>query len=191
MSAFALVMLAPLFGMIALAIRIKDPGPVFFAHRRIGQEGKWFGCLKFRSMVIDAEFRLADVLDNDPDAAAEWHDSQKLRKDPRVTALGRFLRRSSLDELPQLLNVLRGEMSIVGPRPIVADEIARYGENFAAYCSVRPGITGAAQISGRTDLAYKDRVRIDTDYIARKSLLVDLLIVMKTVPHVMTGKGAV
>jgi exopolysaccharide production protein ExoY len=137
----ALMFLLPLMVVIAVAIFVQDGGPVFFAHRRIGRGGRPFYCLKFRSMAVGAEARLATLLASSPLARAEWARDHKLRYDPRITSLGAFLRRSSLDELPQLLNVLRGEMSIVGPRPIVEAEISRYGRRFRNYCSVKPGIT--------------------------------------------------
>jgi len=186
----AIVFTAPLLLAVALAIKLSDGGTALFGHRRIGRGGKTFDCLKFRSMVIDADQRLARVLANDPEARAEWARDHKLRNDPRVTPLGEFLRRSSLDELPQLFNVLRGEMSIVGPRPIVAGETPRYGHRLAAYCSVRPGITGLWQVSGRNDTSYRRRVAMDTLYAHRKSLALDIGILFQTVPAVLFARGS-
>jgi len=181
---------APLLVMVALAIKLSDGGPVLFGHRRIGRGGHDFDCLKFRSMVIDADQRLARVLANDPEARAEWARDHKLRNDPRITPLGAFLRRSSLDELPQLFNVLRGEMSIVGPRPIVAGEAPRYGRRLRSYCSVRPGMTGLWQVSGRNDVSYRRRVAMDTLYAGRKNLAWDIRILLLTVPAVLLTRGS-
>jgi exopolysaccharide production protein ExoY len=142
----ALILLAPVLLMIAVAIRLGGAGPILFAHHRIGLNGISFPCFKFRSMVPDADERLMRLLASDPDARCEWETTHKLRRDPRITWIGQFLRRSSMDELPQLFNVLRGEMSIVGPRPIVATEVERFGRYFADYCSTLPGITGLWQI---------------------------------------------
>jgi len=189
-AALALLFFLPLFLLIAVAIKIADPGPVFFRHRRIGLGGKTFGCWKFRTMVVDAESRLAAILAQDPEAAREWQENQKLVHDPRVTWLGNFLRRSSLDELPQLFNVLLGEMSIVGPRPIVETEAARYGEHFALYCLVRPGITGLWQISGRSDIRYFERVIMDVRYVSSRSLMRDIRIIVLTVPSVLAARGS-
>jgi exopolysaccharide production protein ExoY len=189
-AALALLFLLPLLVLIALAIKISDPGPVFFGHRRVGRGGRSFACWKFRTMVVDAETRLARILASDPRAAREWAEHQKLTNDPRVTAIGNFLRRSSLDELPQLFNVLRGEMSIVGPRPIVENEAARYGQHFALYCLVRPGITGLWQISGRSDIRYFERVLLDVRYVSSKSMLRDLRIIVLTVPSVLAARGS-
>ncbi|WP_296718862.1 sugar transferase [Erythrobacter sp.] len=189
-ASVALLFFLPLFALIALATKICDPGPVFFGHRRIGKDGRAFLCWKFRTMVIDAEARLESLLQADPRAAREWRESQKLSNDPRVTPLGSFLRKSSLDELPQLINVLRGEMSIVGPRPIVEAEAERYGQHFALYCLVRPGLTGLWQISGRSDVRYFERVLIDARYVSSKSVLRDLRIIVMTVPSVFAARGS-
>lgn len=189
-ASLALLFFLPLFIVIAIAIKCTDPGPVFFRHRRVGLGGKTFGCWKFRSMVIDAEARLEQILCSDPEAAREWAEHQKLTNDPRVTALGNFLRRSSLDELPQLFNVLMGEMSIVGPRPIVENEAARYGQHFALYCLVRPGITGLWQISGRSDIRYFERVLLDVRYVSSRSMMRDLKIIVLTVPSVLAARGS-
>jgi lipopolysaccharide/colanic/teichoic acid biosynthesis glycosyltransferase len=186
----ALIFLAPVMLAVAMAVFLQDGGPVVFAHRRIGRGGRYFYCLKFRSMAIDAELRLADLLANDPVARAEWEKDHKLRNDPRVTRLGAFLRRTSLDELPQLFNVLRGDMSLVGPRPIVDAEIAKYGRRFASYCAVKPGITGLWQVSGRNDTTYRARVAMDCIYARQRNVLMDGLIIAATVPAVLMRRGS-
>lgn len=190
LAALALLFFLPLMILVALAIWCQDRGPVFFAHRRIGRDGRKFPCLKFRSMAIDAEERLREVLAADPEARAEWQSDHKLRNDPRVTALGLFLRKSSLDELPQLINVIRGDMDLVGPRPIVDGEIPKYGARFKHYCAVNPGITGLWQVSGRNDASYRSRVAMDCVYAKSKSLPLDLWILVATVPAVLLRKGS-
>jgi exopolysaccharide production protein ExoY len=186
----ALIFLAPLMIAVAVAVYAQDGGPVLFAHRRIGKGGRHFYCLKFRSMAIDAERRLADLLATDPQARAEWEKDHKLRDDPRVTRLGAFLRKSSLDELPQLFNVLRGDMSLVGPRPIVDGEVAKYGHRFSAYCAVKPGITGLWQVSGRNDTTYRTRVAMDCVYAERRNVWMDFTVLFLTVPAVLTRRGS-
>jgi exopolysaccharide production protein ExoY len=186
----ALVFLAPLMLVVAFAVFAHDGGPVVFAHRRIGRGGQSFPCFKFRSMAVDAEQRLADLLASDPDARSEWEADHKLRNDPRVTKLGAFLRKTSLDELPQLINVIRGDMDVVGPRPIVDDEIAKYGSRFKHYCSVNPGITGLWQVSGRNDTSYRSRVAMDCVYARSKSIGLDLKVMVATVPAVLLRKGS-
>lgn len=188
-ASLALVFFLPLMTLIALTIYACDPGPILFAQRRIGHGGHRFGCFKFRSMVVDAEQRLAELLENDPVAQAEWGRDHKLRNDPRITLIGNILRKSSLDELPQIFNVLRGEMSIVGPRPIVDAEVIRYGRYFAHYCYVRPGITGLWQVSGRNDVTYRRRVAFDVIYSRRRSILLDLRILFMTIPSVLKARG--
>jgi lipopolysaccharide/colanic/teichoic acid biosynthesis glycosyltransferase len=190
LAALALLFFLPLMVLVALAIWCQDRGPVFFAHRRVGRDGRKFPCLKFRSMAIDAEERLHEVLNGDPLARAEWERDHKLRNDPRVTSLGLFLRRSSLDELPQLINVIRGEMDLVGPRPIVDGEICKYGARFKHYCAVNPGITGLWQVSGRNDASYRSRVAMDCVYAKQKSVPLDLWILVATVPAVLMRKGS-
>jgi len=189
--AFAvIVFLAPVLFLIAMAVYCQDGGPILFAHRRIGRNGRHFHCLKFRSMAIDAERRLADLLASDPAARAEWERDYKLRRDPRVTALGEFLRKTSLDELPQFLNVLRGDMSIVGPRPIVEAEVCKYGRRFRDYCAVKPGITGLWQVSGRNDVSYRTRVALDCLYARNRNVLLDAYIIVCTVPAVLARRGS-
>lgn len=185
-----LVFTAPLWIAIAVAIRMTDGGAAMFRQTRIGLGGRTFTCFKFRSMVTDADARLQELLQNDPQAAAEWAADQKLRDDPRITLIGRFLRKTSLDELPQLINIIRGDMSVVGPRPVVRDEIVRYGRYFADYASVRPGVTGLWQVSGRNDMSYERRVRLDAIYARRQSALFDIKILLATIPAVLKGDGA-
>jgi len=187
--AIRLVLLPLLLG-VALCIYAQDGGPVVFAHRRIGRNGRYFHCLKFRSMAVDAQERLAQLLAADPAARAEWEKDHKLRNDPRVTKLGAFLRKTSLDELPQLINVLRGEMSLVGPRPIVDGEVEKYGSRFSRYCAVKPGITGLWQVSGRNDTSYRTRVALDCLYARRRNLGLDAYILAATVPAVLTRRGS-
>ena len=185
-----LVLLAPFFLIVALMVRA-DGGPAFFAHQRVGRGGKLFGCLKFRSMVIDSQARLETLLANDPAARAEWEATRKLKNDPRITPIGRFLRSTSLDELPQLINVLRGEMSLVGPRPVQEAEIIRYyGASAAHYMAVRPGITGLWQVSGRSETSYESRVALDVSYVSRPSLLADISILLRTPVAVLSRRGA-
>jgi undecaprenyl-phosphate galactose phosphotransferase len=186
----ALIFLSPLLLAVAAFVRA-DGGPVFYGQTRIGRGGRRFRCLKFRTMAIDAERQLQALLASDPVAAREWAETQKLTLDPRVTAIGALLRRTSLDELPQLLNVLRGEMSLVGPRPIIDDEVARYAADIATYCAVRPGLTGLWQVSGRSQTSYARRVQLDVSYVRNWSLLRDLSILLRTVPAVLLRRGAV
>lgn len=176
--------------LIALAIRIDSKGPVFFTQQRLGRNGRSIRVAKFRTMVHDAPQVLAKLLEKDGALRREWERTQKLSDDPRLTRVGRFLRHTSLDELPQVFNVLRGEMSLVGPRPIVEDEIGRYGEAYELYSRVRPGMTGLWQISGRNDLTYQDRVRLDKDYVYNWSVWLDIWIIIKTFPALISGRGA-
>jgi exopolysaccharide production protein ExoY len=181
-ATLALIALSPLMLAVALLIKLTMGGPVLFAHRRIGLNGKPFPCYKFRTMVNDAEERLSRYLAQDPHIAREWSEARKLEHDPRVTMLGRVLRKSSLDELPQLVNVLRGDMSCVGPRPVVAAELERYGASVTDYLSTRPGLTGLWQISGRNSVSYATRVALDSAYTRNWSVLLDLAIVVRTIP---------
>jgi UDP-galactose-lipid carrier transferase len=184
-----LLLLAPLLATLSLLIKT-DGGPAFYRHRRIGAGGRTFDCIKFRTMVLDSQSVLQCVLAEDPAAAEEWAATQKLRNDPRVTRLGQFLRRSSLDELPQLLNVLRGEMSLVGPRPIVQAEITRYADDIDYYYETKPGLTGLWQVSGRSDTSYARRVRLDVWYVRNWTLWHDIAILLKTIPAVFLQRGA-
>jgi lipopolysaccharide/colanic/teichoic acid biosynthesis glycosyltransferase len=190
LSAMALVMFLPLIILTAAIIWLQDGGPIFFLQPRVGLGGKIFDCLKFRSMAVDADRQLERLLSSDPVACDEWARDQKLRDDPRVTPFGAFLRRSSIDELPQLLNVLAGDMSLVGPRPIVESEIPRYGRHIEVYCSIRPGITGLWQVSGRNDLHYRRRVAMDVLYARRRSLRLDTWLIIATVQAVLSQRGS-
>ncbi|MEL6979560.1 MAG: sugar transferase [Pseudomonadota bacterium] len=186
-----LLVFAPLMLICALLIFLRDGSPIFFVHNRVGRHGQTFGCCKFRTMVRDSDEVLRKVLESDPERKAEWEATQKLADDPRILgAVGRFLRKMSFDELPQLFNVLRGEMSLVGPRPIVRDELSRYGEGAAKYMSVRPGLTGAWQVGGRSSTTYEERVQIDMAYIDKWSLALDISILVKTVKVVLGDKNA-
>ncbi len=175
---------------IALGIKLDSPGPVFYTQRRIGQDGNPIFIYKFRTMVSDADAVLHRYLESDPALRKEWDADQKLRHDPRITRMGRFLRKTSLDELPQLWNVLRGSMSLVGPRPIVEKEAGKYGPVFEEYCRVKPGITGLWQISGRNNTTYAERVRFDHYYVSNWSVWLDLWILARTFPVVLRGYGA-
>ncbi|MXP41371.1 sugar transferase [Altererythrobacter soli] len=185
-----ILFLAPVILLVLIAIKLSDPGPVVFAHRRVGKGGESFDCLKFRTMCVGAEERLAALLSANPALRAEWSSSQKLIEDPRVTPLGHFLRNTSLDELPQLLNVLRGEMSLVGPRPIVSAELERYGRYAEFYLAVRPGLTGLWQITRDAQTSYRRRVATDVFYVRNRSLAFDLKILAATLPAVIAGGGA-
>ena len=188
-AATALLLTSPVLLAIALIIRL-DGGPALFRHRRLGFGGRHFDCLKFRTMVVDAEQALQHALANDPALTAEWNATHKLRQDPRTTRIGAFLRRSSLDELPQLINVLWREMSLVGPRPITDPEVRRYGNDISYYYTARPGITGLWQVSGRSDTTYEQRVRLDVQYVTRWSLWHDLVLLFRTIPAVINRTGA-
>jgi Undecaprenyl-phosphate galactose phosphotransferase WbaP len=182
--------LLPLVGLVAAAVRLSSPGPIFFLHRRIRRHGEFFTMWKFRTMCINSAEVLERYLGAHPEAEAEWRRTHKLKCDPRVTRVGRFLRRTSLDELPQLWNVLTGSMSLVGPRPIVAAEVEKYGEFFADYCLVKPGITGLWQVSGRSEVTYPQRVQLDREYAQTWSLWGDARILVRTLPSVVNHDGA-
>jgi len=184
------LMILPIIAVVALLVAIDNKGNVIFAHRRIGKDGKEFPCYKFQSMVPNAQEILQDYLAKNPEARKEWEESFKLTNDPRVTKLGGFLRKTSLDELPQLWNVIKGDMSLVGPRPIVKKEIERYGEYFREYAMVLPGITGMWQASGRSDTTYEERVEMDTWYVRNWSVWLDIMYLAKTFTAVIFGKGA-
>lgn len=184
------IAISPILIVIALWIYKDSPGPVIFKHRRIGKNGKEFNCYKFRSMCVDAKEKLEQILANDPEARAEWEKNFKLKNDPRITKSGAFLRKTSLDELPQIFNVLKGEMSLVGPRPIIRDEIVRYGEYIDDYLMVKPGITGMWQVSGRSDTGYKERVQLDSWYVRNWSVWLDVMLLWRTMKAVVLRKGA-
>lgn len=185
-----LIIALPFLVLLALVMYLSDPGPLFFVHRRVGTRGSSFGCIKFRSMKVNGDDILRAHLAASPAAREEWAQTQKLKNDPRVTPVGVLVRKLSLDEFPQLWNVLRGEMSIVGPRPIVESEVHRYGKYFEHYCAVKPGLTGLWQISGRNDTSYDERVRLDVSYVQNKSVLLDTWLCIKTVPAVLFARGS-
>jgi hypothetical protein len=172
---------SPLFLALAVLVKLTSKGSVFYVQQRVGRDHRSFGCIKFRTMRRDADKVLSSVLASSPELEAEFRNDFKLRNDPRITRIGRFLRRSSLDELPQFLNVLRGEMSVVGPRPIVRQEVSRYGAHMEEVLSVRPGLTGLWQVSGRNNLSYDERVALDLRYARHRSFLMDLQIIIRTV----------
>jgi len=184
-----LILLAPVFFWVGLAVKA-DGGPVFFGHERVGRGGRRFMCLKFRTMRVDARDALERHLAENPEARREWEVDFKLRNDPRVTPIGLFLRRTSIDELPQLFNVLAGDMSLVGPRPITAVEMERYGRNIAFYLKRRPGLTGPWQVSGRNETNYEQRVALDTRYGQKMSIWQDCVILVRTLQVVISRRGA-
>ncbi|KAA9009422.1 sugar transferase [Histidinibacterium aquaticum] len=190
LASVALVLLAPVMALIAFLIRLTEGGPVIYAHRRVGTGGAHFDCLKFRTMHPDSAEMLEEVLRSDPIARSEWQANYKFDRDHRVTALGNFLRRTSLDELPQLFNVLRGEMSLVGPRPVTLSEVSQYGADFEAVTSVRPGLTGLWQVSGRSETTYEERVALDLLYVRSATIWMDLVILARTVRIVLLQRGA-
>ena len=184
------VLLTPVLLVIAAAVWLSSPGPILFSHRRIRRHGEFFTMWKFRTMCINSGEVLERYLAAHPEARAEWRATHKLKNDPRVTRVGRILRQTSLDELPQLWNVLNGTMSVVGPRPIVAAEVEKYGEHFQEYCAVKPGITGLWQVSGRSGLSYAERVDLDRQYAQEWSLRGDAKILLRTCSSVMNRDGA-
>jgi Undecaprenyl-phosphate galactose phosphotransferase WbaP len=183
-------LISPILVTIAILVKCSSPGPVLYKHQRLGQGGKSFTTYKFRSMAADAEERLRTLLESNPEARAEWEEQHKLKNDPRITGIGRFLRRTSLDELPQLINILKDDMSLVGPRPIVEGEIKKYGEDYKRVFSVKPGLTGLWQVSGRSDTGYSERISLDTYYLQSWSVWLDLWILYKTIGAVLKGRGA-
>jgi exopolysaccharide production protein ExoY len=185
-----ILLLAPLLIICFVVTWTSSRGPVIFRHKRIGFNGKTFDCLKFRTMVADAPERLRKLLEADAAAAAEWAQCQKLRNDPRVTPIGAILRKSSLDELPQLFNVLVGDMSIVGPRPVTEAELSRYGASVKAYTACRPGITGLWQVTGRSSTTYETRISCDAYYARMWSLALDSKIIIVTIPAVLFSEDA-
>jgi putative colanic acid biosysnthesis UDP-glucose lipid carrier transferase len=191
-SLLVLIISLPVTLFIALLIKLEDGGPVLYRHRRVTTMGKEFGCLKFRTMCVGADQKLSQILREDPKAKEEWQQTYKLKSDPRVTWFGRFLRKTSLDELPQFINVLKGEMSVVGARPVVHSELSRfYREDAGLYCSMKPGITGPWQICKRSDTEdYSERVRLDTWYVLNHSIWLDCKIILKTLSCMVNGKGA-
>jgi Undecaprenyl-phosphate galactose phosphotransferase WbaP len=184
------LILLPFLLVIALLVKISSPGPVLYGHPRLGRRGKPFNAYKFRSMVMDADKKLKDLLESDPKLRAEWESGYKLKDDPRITKIGKFLRRTSLDEFPQLINILLGDMSLVGPRPVVEAEAEKYGEDFRRIFSVKPGLTGLWQVSGRSDTDYTERISFDTYYLQSWSIWLDLWVLYKTPWVVVQGRGA-
>ena len=189
-SIILLILTLPLFLIIAIAIKLDSKGPIFFVQRRIGKGGKIFSCYKFRTMFLDADRRLKEVLDNDENARIEWQTHKKLSRDPRVTRIGRILRRFSLDELPQLLNVLFGQMSLVGPRPYLEEELPDLSRDIKIITSVKPGLTGLWQVSGRSNLSFRERAVLDEYYVRNWSLWLDFIILLKTIGVILKGDGA-
>lgn len=187
LSLCALIFLAPFLAPVALLIWLQDGGSPFYAQDRLGRDGTTFRVLKFRTMILNASERLQEVLDADPAARAEWERCSKLRNDPRITMVGAFLRKTSLDELPQLINILRGDMSIVGPRPIPLYEIEKYGSMVSYYKEVRPGLTGLWQISGRSDTTYAQRISMDVRYVRNWNIWMDARIIVMTLPRLLRG----
>lgn len=179
-SLLGALFLLPALVLIAIALLLVDGRPIIFRHQRVGRGGQLFSCLKFRSMRKDADKLLAELLERDPERRQEWEESQKLKSDPRIHWLGKLLRISSLDELPQLFNILVGDMSVVGPRPIMTEELDRYGPHAHCYLAMTPGLTGLWQVSRRPDTTYEERVQFDVDYYNSCSMRMDLTIIMKT-----------
>lgn len=190
-SLFALILLSPIFLLIAFAIRSTSKGKAIYSQIRIGRGGIGFSCYKFRTMYQNADQRLKEVLENDSAKQKEWEECHKLKNDPRITSLGTFLRKTSLDELPQFWNVLKGDLSVVGPRPVVQEEILKhFGYKAQKILSIRPGLTGLWQISGRSDISYTKRIALDEDYVDNRTLLLDLKIIALTIPSMICKKGA-
>lgn len=186
----ALLVFLPVILALVAVLALAQGRPIFIRHHRVGRGGSLFPCLKFRTMVVNGDEVLKTHLLADEGAAVEWEATRKLKRDPRVTRIGRILRKTSVDELPQLVNVLRGDMSLVGPRPIVLDETRHYGARLPLYHSVRPGLTGLWQVSGRSDVSYEHRVSLDSDYVSRWSLARDIWILARTVPAVLASRGS-
>lgn len=186
----ALVFLSPLLLLCSILILVRDPGPLLFTQQRLGKDGRLFRCYKFRSMIVNADQVLHTLLSSDARARLEWERLHKLKVDPRITKLGRFLRMSSIDELPQFLNVVKGDMSLVGPRPIVPEEAVRYGRFLRNYLDVKPGLTGLWQVNGRNNTTYRRRVAFDIFYSKNRSFALDLWILGKTVPAILKREGS-
>lgn len=190
-SAFVLLVGFPLFFIIALLVWISSRSFVIYGHERIGRGGKSFRCYKFRTMYSDAEIRLQQLLAENPALKEEWEKTHKLKNDPRIAPVGRFLRKTSLDELPQFWNVLKGDLSVVGPRPVVKAELQKYfGRKAPLILSVRPGLTGLWQVSGRSNTSYEERIRLDEEYIQNQSFALDLKLIAKTIPVMLFSRGA-
>ena len=186
----SLPVMLPLIGVVSAMVVLSSPGPVFYSHRRIRRGGSFFSMWKFRTMSAASSEVLEEYLARHPEARSEWNRTHKLKVDPRITPVGSFLRRLSLDELPQLWNVFTGQMTLVGPRPIVAAEVEKYGDGFSYYCRVKPGLTGLWQVSGRSELTYPQRVQLDCDYVEQWSLRRDFVILLRTFRSVVNQDGA-
>lgn len=186
----AIIVFSPILLLIMALVKFSDGGSVFYGHRRVGHNGRYFRCLKFRTMVPNGDEVLRRHIESDPRAAEEWRATRKLKDDPRVTVIGSVLRKLSLDELPQLFNILRGDMSVVGPRPVVDEELGLYDHQAVFYLQTRPGLTGLWQISGRNDVSYESRIAFDTHYVQNWSFVKDILIIAKTVPAVCMSRGS-
>jgi len=190
-SLLALTIGFPLFSILAIAVKLSSKGNILYTHERIGRGGKPFPCYKFRTMYSDADARLQEILEKNPEMHTEWNQFHKLKNDPRVTPLGLFLRKSSLDELPQFWNVMKGDLSVVGPRPVVKAEIVKHlGVKAGKILSIRPGLTGLWQVSGRSDTSYSNRLHLDEKYVDNLSLLLDIKLIAKTIPTMISQKGA-
>ncbi|MGF0538942.1 sugar transferase [Agrobacterium sp. ES01] len=186
----ALIIFSPIFLLIMALVKFSDGGSMFYGHRRVGHNGRSFKCLKFRTMVPNGDEVLRQHIQSDPKAAEEWRATRKLKDDPRVTTVGSVLRKLSLDELPQLINIIRGDMSVVGPRPVVDDELGLYETAAIFYLQTRPGLTGLWQISGRNDVSYETRIAFDTHYVENWSFVRDIVIIAKTIPAVCQSRGS-
>ena len=190
-SLTALIVGAPVFLTIALLVRLSSKGPIFYSHQRVGRGGRMFPCYKFRTMHPDGAERLGEILKTNPTLREEWERTQKLKNDPRITPIGLLLRKLSLDELPQFWNVLRGDLSVVGPRPVVQEELEKhFGSKASGILSIRPGLTGIWQTSGRNNTTYEERIALDEQYVARRSLWLDLWLIAKTIPAMLFSRGA-
>lgn len=189
LSFIGLILLSPIFGFIAIAIKLDSKGAVFYKHKRIGKDGKIIYLYKFRSMYTDSKERLEMLLKN-PDIRKEWEENFKLENDPRITKVGSLLRKTSLDELPQLLNILKGEMSIIGPRPVIDEELEKYGQNRSKFLSITPGLTGWWACNGRSSITYEDRVKLELYYVEHQSFLLDIKCFFKTLTTVLNRQGA-
>lgn len=187
LASVALILLSPLFAIIAIAIKIDSKGPVFFAHKRIGKNGNIIKLYKFRSMVINAEELIKSFT---PEQMREYKENYKLTNDPRITKVGKFLRKTSLDELPQLINIINGDLSIIGPRPVIADELEKYGTNKDKFLSVTPGLTGYWAANGRSNTTYEQRMEMELYYIDNLSLKMDIKVFFKTILSVLKKEGA-
>lgn len=188
-SLCVLIVFSPVYAILGLLIYISSPGPIFYVQERVGKNRQKFGCIKFRTMVLNADEVLLDIMETSPDLRQEFEDNFKLKQDPRITWIGHFLRITSLDEFPQFWNVLKGEMSVVGPRPLVVEELPKYGRYIDKVLTIKPGITGLWQVSGRNDIPYPKRIQIDVYYVNFKNLWMDLWIVLKTLKVVLFPKN--